>query len=51
MWGQTLLGIAAVLAACCALVFALKSFLKVLGSPEPEGQVSASSDGLTPHAV
>ena len=51
MWGQTLLGIAAVLAACCALVFALKSFLKVLGPPEPEAQVSASSDGLTPHAV
>jgi plastocyanin len=51
IWGQTLLGIAAVLTACCALVFALKSFLKVLGSPEPEGQVAASSDGLTPHAV
>ena len=51
VWGNTLLGIAAVLAACCALVFTLKSFLKVLGAPDQAAQVPGSSDGLTPHAI
>jgi plastocyanin len=44
MWRDTLLGIAAVLLACCALVFALKSFLKILGSDEP-------AESLTPNPV
>ena len=40
LWGETLLGIAAVLVACCALVLALKSFLKVLGSNDPVPEMS-----------
>jgi plastocyanin len=44
MWRDTLLGIAAALLACCALVFTLKSFLKVLGSNEP-------SDTLSPNPI
>ncbi len=51
VWGNTLLGIAAVLVACCVLVFTLKSFLKVLGEPEQAGEVPGSSDGLRPHAI
>ncbi len=48
LWGDTLLGIAAVLLACCALVLALKSFLKVLGSNDPIPQISVvPTDALT----
>ena len=52
LWGDTLLGIAAVLLACCALVFALRSFLKVLGGggAAPDA-ATTSTDGLTPHAI
>jgi plastocyanin len=50
LMGSTLLGIAAVLVACCALVFALKSFLKVLGTNEA-GAEAPGADGLTPHAI
>ncbi|MEO8265588.1 MAG: cupredoxin domain-containing protein [Ilumatobacteraceae bacterium] len=52
LWGDTLLGIAAVLLACCALVFALRSFLKVLcGGGEDTETATTSTDGLTPHAI
>ncbi len=48
LWGDTLLGIAAVLLACCALVLALKSFLKVLGSNDPIPEtLMVPSDALT----
>jgi plastocyanin len=53
LWGNTLLGIAAVLLACCALVFALRSFLKVLsgGGGADTETATTSTDGLTPHAI
>ena len=52
LWGDTLLGIAAVLLACCALVFALRSFLKVLsGGSAATDAAPTSTDGLTPHAI
>ena len=52
LWGNTLLGIAAVLLACCALVFALRSFLKVLGGGSAITEAATTStDGLTPHAI
>ena len=52
LWGDTLFGIAAVLLACCALVFALRSFLKVLGGGSADAETATTStDGLTPHAI
>jgi hypothetical protein len=38
-----------VLAACCLLVFALKSFLKVLSADSPSEQTPAA--GLAPQAI
>ena len=49
--GSTLVGIAAVLAACCALLWALRSFLKVLGTPAGEPQEAAASEAFTPNAI
>jgi plastocyanin len=52
LWGDTLLGIAAVLVACCALVFALKSFLKILGSGNDDPSTATPpTDGLTPNPI
>ncbi len=39
LWRDTLLGVAAALLACCALVFSLKSFLKILGSNDPGTEI------------
>ena len=53
LWGNTLVGLAAVLLACCALVFALRSFLKILGVSEADasGATPATSENLTPHPI
>lgn len=48
VWGDTLVGIAAVLLACCALLFALKSFLKVLGSNGPVADAVPSPSEALP---
>ena len=53
MWGNTLIGLAAVLLACCALVFALRSFLKILGVRQADGSgaTPATSENLTPNPI
>ncbi len=52
MWRNTLLGIAAVLVACCALIFALRSMLKFVGpSDGDQSTTNPSTDGLTPHPI
>jgi plastocyanin len=52
LWGNTLLGIAAVLVACCALIFALRSFLKILSSDDGDPtMVKPPTEGFTPHPV
>jgi plastocyanin len=52
LWGNTLLGIAAVLLACCALVFALRSFLRILGTGETGTQIaSPSTESFTPNPI
>jgi hypothetical protein len=52
LWGDTLLGIAAVLVACCALIFALRSFLKILGPGNSDPSAAAPpTEGLTPNPI
>jgi plastocyanin len=52
LWRDTLLGIAAVLVACCALIFALRSFLKILGSGDADPSASTPpAEGLTPNPI
>lgn len=51
LMGSTLVGIAAVLAACCALLFALRAFLKVLGAPADDSAAAVSQEVFTPNAI
>lgn len=51
LMGSTLVGIAAVLVACCALLFALRAFLKVLGAPADDSTAVATSEVFTPNAI
>jgi plastocyanin len=52
LWGNTLLGIAAALLACCALIFTLKSFLKVLAAEDTNpAPVGSSSESLSPNPI
>ena len=49
--GSTLVGIAAVLVACCALLFALRAFLKLLGAPAAETEAVAAPEAFTPNPI
>jgi plastocyanin len=51
LMGSTLVGIAAVLMACCALLFALRAFLKVLGAPADDSSAPVTSEAFTPNAI